>query len=164
MSVKIQPNAAPGTRYLFTIEGCSSTSCLSPAKITTLSVPPSPTKWVMKPYRTNFSKVAIFPTSGFPFATTFLASNDSIWTASEYSHQIVEIPASAKKERQGAGRPRSLRLSRAFQQPFDWCDSTGCQGRHQERTQRSGDHIRRLGLDDIRRLACLCQRSAGCRR
>lgn len=123
MSVKIQSGAAPGTRYIVAIEACSSTTCIAPAKTTTLTV--SPTKWAMQSYRTNFSKVATFPTSGSPFATTFLTSSNSIWTASEYSHQIVEIPSSAKSKATVLVIP-TTGAPKGFGKPFAWCNSTNC--------------------------------------
>jgi hypothetical protein len=80
----------------------------------------------MKPYKADFSKVATFHSSGFPFATTFLASNDSIWTASEYSHQIVEIPKSAEKYASVRVLPTPSGSPKGFREPFAWCDSTSC--------------------------------------
>jgi hypothetical protein len=125
MSVTIPAGAAPGTHFRVTIRACVSNYCAKP-KRTTLAVPSSSTTWRMRPYAADFSKVATFSAPGSPFATTFLTSNDSIWSASEYSHDITGIQPTAKLAAallvpDPAGAPS------AFQNPFAYCGVTNCE-------------------------------------
>jgi hypothetical protein len=125
MSVSIPSDAAPGTSYQVGIEACTDTKCITPPRTMTLDVP-SPTTWATKPYQADFSGVATFPTPGQPFATTFMASNDSIWSASEFSHVITEI---APTGRAATVLPVSVPRGApsAFRKPFANCDATTCQ-------------------------------------
>jgi hypothetical protein len=127
MSVAIPSDATPGTQYQFGIQACTSTDCINPAKTVSLSVPPSPTDWVMTPYRTDFSKVATFPAPGSPFATAFLASNDSIWSASEDSHDVTEVPSTATNKAKVLAVPDPSGTPSTFRHPFAWCDATKCE-------------------------------------
>src|SRR6202034_4137481 len=59
------------------------------------------------------------------FAITFMSSDDSIWNASEYSHDVIGIPSNAKKTQvfpvaSPDGAPST------FQAPFTECDATRC--------------------------------------
>src|ERR1019366_5697758 len=75
-------------------------------------------------YQTDFSQITNFPAPGSPFATTFLGSNNSIWNASEFSHDVIEIPSAAK--RSAVTFPVPIRGPSAFRQPFSACDATSC--------------------------------------
>jgi hypothetical protein len=126
MTVGIPPDATPGAQYRVAIEACDTVECTA-ARSVLLTVPPSPTTWTMRPYGTGFSKVATFPVPGRdqPFAITFMSSNNSIWNASEYSHDVIGIPSTDKKARVFPVTSPAGSQS-IFQAPFTECNATKC--------------------------------------
>ncbi|HUD17598.1 MAG TPA: hypothetical protein VMQ59_10050, partial [Acidimicrobiales bacterium] len=118
--------AAPGTEYQVAIQACAPTYCTTP-KSTSLNVPPSPTTWTMQPYGTAFSKAATFgvPALVSPFAITFMSSDNSIWNASEFSHDVIGIPSTAKKA-QVFPVTSPAGAQSIFQAPFTKCSATKC--------------------------------------
>ena len=126
VSVAIPAPAAPGTEYQVAIQACAPTYCTTP-KSTSLNVPPSPTTWTMQPYGTAFSKAATFgvPALVSPFAITFMSSDNSIWNASEFSHDVIGIPSTAKKA-QVFPVTSPAGAQSIFQAPFTKCSATKC--------------------------------------
>jgi hypothetical protein len=125
ISVAIPKSAAAGSRYEVSLTTCDSKACAKGSTVVRLNVPPSPTKWVTESFLTDFSKVSTFPTPGQPFATTFSDSDDSIWNASEFSHDVIEIPPAANSARaMPVVSPSGAQA--VFQQPFADCATQPC--------------------------------------
>lgn len=124
LTVSIPANATPGTQYTVTGTTCDSTGC-SPSKNAVLTVPSSPTSWVTRSYASDYSGVTSFAAPGQPFATTFLASDNSIWTASEFSHNLTEIKNNATSDIvRKVVVPKGS--SAVFLKPFAFCGVSPC--------------------------------------
>jgi len=131
MTVVIPGDAAAGTQYTVALITCDSTGCSSPAQSAVLTVPPSPTSWVTRSYQSNYSHLATNVVLGQPFATTFLTSDNSIWIASEFSHDLTEIKSNGTSgKRMGVTTPHGA--PHLFLQPFAACGISTC-----HRTARS---------------------------
>jgi hypothetical protein len=127
MSVSIPTTATAGAEYQVSMQACTTKTYCTPPKSTSLVVPPAPTTWTMKPYDDDYSKPATFSVPRFtqPFAITFLSSDNSIWNAAEYSHDVLGIPSSAKKA-QVIPVTAPAGSQPIFQGPFSACNSTKC--------------------------------------
>ena len=126
MSVAIPASAAPRTEYKVAIQACTSNYCAAQEN-TSLNVPASSMKWTMKPYGTFFSKVATFavPKTTQPLAITFMSGTNSIWNASEYSHDVIGIPSTAKEATVlPIASPAGAQSN--FKAPFAECKATAC--------------------------------------
>jgi len=121
MTVAIPGDAAAGTQYTVALVTCDSTGCSSPAQRAVLTVPPSPTSWVTRSYQSAYSHLATFVVPGQPFATTFLTSDNSIWIASEFSHDLTEIKSNGTFAK-GMRVTSPHGASRLFLQPFAACE------------------------------------------
>jgi hypothetical protein len=126
MSVTIPLTATPGTIYQFEVAACTAMHCVEPANSTTLHVPTSVTTWTMRPYRNDFSGVAAFPVPGHPFAAVFLASNNSIWSVGEGSHDVSEVPSNTTQKASVLSVPTGSGANAAFRKPFAWCSPSKC--------------------------------------
>jgi hypothetical protein len=126
MTVTIPANAAPGIHYVVAVLTCNSKTCAARATSAVLNVPPSPIDWGLRSFRSDFSHVATFASPGNPFATVFLTSGTSIWSASEFSHDITEIPTSAKVARLWKVTPPTG-AAPVFKEPFTLCLYSSCQ-------------------------------------
>ena len=73
----------------------------------------------------DFRQVETFAAPGTPFATVFLASDDSIWSVSEYSQDITEIPSTAKVARWWQVTS-PVGASPVFKEPFALCSYDSC--------------------------------------
>jgi hypothetical protein len=125
LAVTIPKDAAAGSHYEVSLTTCDSKTCAHGSTVVKLNVPPPPTKWVTESYSSDFSKVSTFPTPGQPFATTFLDSDDSIWNASEFSHDVIEIPPTANSAlAMPVASPSGAQA--VFQQPFADCATQPC--------------------------------------
>ena len=124
MALAIPKAASAGTAYTVAIRTCDSTEC-SPAKSVVLTVPPAPTSWSTRSYKSDYSHLASFTAPGQPFATTFLASDNSIWTVAEFSHGVTEIKSGGTSAK-GIGVVSPKGASPIFRTPFANCKTTPC--------------------------------------
>jgi DNA-binding beta-propeller fold protein YncE len=119
----IPANAPQGAQYTVSLTTCDRNACSGRVHQATLTVPQAPTKWVSRPYQSDFPKVAVFNAPGSPFAATFQSSNDSLWGASEFSDGVTEIrrnTTSALDETVST----PARSPRVFTRPFMSCLTT----------------------------------------
>ena len=124
IKVKIPSNARPGAQYSINLDSCDSTNCSILTQKALLTVP-SQTNWVTRTYRSDFPQLSTFHTPGSPFATTFQSSDDSIWNASEFSHNLIEIKNGWKKAHNyGVVSPASA--PSVFDAPFANCNAGPC--------------------------------------
>jgi len=124
VTVTIPKDATAGTSYTVTIATCDSTEC-SPANLAELTVPSSPTSWVTQSFRSTYPQVTTFATPGQPFGTTFLTTDNSIWTSSEFSYDVAEIKDNAKRANAFQVHvPKGS--SPLFQEPFANCGTSPC--------------------------------------
>ena len=124
VSVAVPVNAVAGSQYTVAFATCDSAAC-SPTNSVVLTVPTSPTNWKTIGYQSAYPHVATFATPGQPFATTFLASDNSIWNASEFSHDVVEIKGNGTAAR-GVEVVSPKGSSSLFRTPFADCGSSPC--------------------------------------
>jgi hypothetical protein len=125
LTLAVPVKAEPGAQYDVSLTTCDPQACVHTARIAQLTVTPSPTRWSIKSYRSAFHTVSTFATPGQPFATTFLRSNGSIWNASEFSHDAIEIKQDAQAARTlPVASPASA--PEVFKKPFAYCSSKGC--------------------------------------
>jgi len=125
MTVAIPGSAAAGTQYTVALVTCDSTGCPSSAQHAVLTVPVAPTSWVTRSYQSNYSHFASFVVPGQPFATTFQTSDNSIWIASEFSHDLTKIKSNGTfAKRMGVTSPHGA--PHLFLQPFAACGISTC--------------------------------------
>lgn len=125
VTVAVPKDATAGTSYTVSIATCDSTEC-SPANRAVLTVPSSPTSWVTQNFRSAYPQVTTFVTPGQPFATTFLTTDNSIWTDSEFSYDVAEIKNNGKRATVfKVDIPKGS--SSLFQEPFANCGTSPCQ-------------------------------------
>jgi hypothetical protein len=120
MTVTIPVNAAPGTQYTVALVTCDSETCATRSTSAVLTVPAPPSNWVLRPFRSDFRQVATVSTPGNPFATVFLPSTNSIWTASEFSDDLTEIPTTATMARRWEVTSPAW-APPVFKEPFALC-------------------------------------------
>ncbi len=124
VTVAIPKDATAGTSYGVSIATCDSTECSSPNRAE-VTVPFSPTKWVTQNFRSAYPQASTFATPGQPFATTFLTTDNSIWTASEFSYDVAEIRNNGKRATAfKVDIPKGS--SSLFQEPFANCNTSPC--------------------------------------
>lgn len=124
MTLAIPANATAGTKYVVSAKTCSSTRC-SHARRAVLTVSPSSASWVSESYQSAFPHLATFKAPGQPFATTFQTSDNSNWTASEFSHSVTEIANNASSAK-GYTVQTPTGASDQFNMPFVVCGVPPC--------------------------------------
>jgi hypothetical protein len=124
IALAIPRSTSTGTVYTVSISTCESADC-SPPKSVVLTVPPSPTTWSTRSYESDYSHLASFSAPGQPFATTFLSSDNSIWTNAEFSHGVTKIKDNGTSAR-GIPVVTPKGASPLFRAPFANCQTTPC--------------------------------------
>ena len=124
MRVAIPGDAAAGTRYTVALATCDSAGC-STRETMVLTVPPSTASWASRSYRSDYTHLTEFAAPGEPFATTFLPSDNSSWTASEFSHALTEIKNNGTSA-DGMEVVTPKGASPIFQKPFTLCGTLPC--------------------------------------
>jgi hypothetical protein len=117
LEVSIPADAAPGTRYKFSVASCNAIGCSEPEQaLITVS---SHADWTTRTFRSDFPHVSTFHARGQPFATTFMHSDDSIWAASEFSYNLTEI-------KHGANDASNIKVTLPTPSPAPFRSFTDC--------------------------------------